>query len=170
MQNWYCVQDKRGVLYFGNSSNVLEYDGKNWRKIPIVKGVAVRSLYINSQGTIFVGTVGDFGYLAPQKNGDLIYQSLSSLLPAEKRTFSDVWHIQELNGAIHFQTSENIFVYEKNKLKVVAPTQNTFASISFKINDLLLLRERKIGLMKWDGKSLSLFPGGAFLQNTARIF
>jgi hypothetical protein len=44
MQNWYCVQDKRGVLYFGNSSNVLEYDGKNWRKIPIVKGVAVRSL------------------------------------------------------------------------------------------------------------------------------
>ena len=28
MQNWFCVQDKRGVLYFGNSSNVLEYDGK----------------------------------------------------------------------------------------------------------------------------------------------
>jgi hypothetical protein len=81
-----------------------------------------------------------------------------------------VWHIQELNGAIHFQTSENLFVYENSKLKVVAPTQNTFASISFKINTmLLLLRERKIGLMKWDGKSLSLFPGGAFLQNTAVV-
>lgn len=169
MQNWYCVQDKRGVLYFGNSSNVLEYDGKNWRKIPIVKGVAVRSLHINSQGTIFVGTVGDFGYLAPQKNGELVYQSLSSLLPAKQRTFSDVWNIQELNGAILFQTSENLFVYENSKLKVVSPTKNTFASISFKINNALLLRERKIGLMKWDGKSLSLFPGGAILQNTAVV-
>jgi serine phosphatase RsbU (regulator of sigma subunit)/ligand-binding sensor domain-containing protein len=169
MQNWFCVQDKRGVLYFGNSSNVLEYDGKNWRKIPIVKGVAVRSLYINSQGTIFVGAVGDFGYLAPQKNGDLVYQSLSSLLPAEQRTFADIWNIQELNGAILFQASENMFVYEKNKLKIVAPTKNTFASISFKINNALFLRERNIGLMKWDGKSLSLVPEGASLQNTAVV-
>jgi len=169
MQNWFCVQDKRGVLYFGNSSNVLEYDGKNWRKIPIVKGVAVRSLYINSQGTIFVGAVGDFGCLAPQKNGDLVYQSLSSLLPAEQRTFADIWNIQEVNGAILFQASENIFVYEKNKLKIVAPTKNTFASISFKINNALFLRERKIGLMKWDGKSLSLVPEGVFLQNTAVV-
>ncbi len=169
MQNWYCVQDKRGVLYFGNSSNVLEYDGKNWRKIPIAKGVAVRTLFISQQGTIFVGAVGDFGYLAPQKNGELVYKSLSTKLSEEQKKFADVWNIQELDGTIVFQTSENIFLYANDKLKVVSPTKNSFASISFKLNNSIFLRERKIGLMKWDGKSLSMVPGGEVLQNSAVI-
>ena len=33
VQNWAVIQDNRGVLYFGNVSGVLEYDGVNWRLI-----------------------------------------------------------------------------------------------------------------------------------------
>ena len=29
-QIWSMVQDKRGVMYFGNLNGVLEYDGKSW--------------------------------------------------------------------------------------------------------------------------------------------
>ena len=32
-QNWAIVQDKRGVIYVGSQSGVIEFDGVNWRLI-----------------------------------------------------------------------------------------------------------------------------------------
>jgi len=32
-QNWSVTQDHRGIMYFGNSSCILEYDGVSWRNI-----------------------------------------------------------------------------------------------------------------------------------------
>src|SRR5262247_843196 len=34
-QTWCIVQDRRGVLYFGANSAVLEFDGASWRRIPV---------------------------------------------------------------------------------------------------------------------------------------
>ena len=36
-QNWAIVQDKRGVMYFGNGNGVLEYDGVSWRLIRLAQ-------------------------------------------------------------------------------------------------------------------------------------
>ena len=47
-QNWAVVQDQRGVMYFGNNDDgVLEYDGNNWRKIPIPNNSRIYSLAID---------------------------------------------------------------------------------------------------------------------------
>ena len=62
-ENYCVVQDQRGVMYFGNSNGVLEYDGTNWNFIKTVPGTYVRSMAIDSTGTIYVGTYMDFGYL-----------------------------------------------------------------------------------------------------------
>ncbi|MCK6649353.1 MAG: SpoIIE family protein phosphatase [Bacteroidia bacterium] len=169
MQNWYCVQDSRGVLYFGNSSNVLEYDGRNWKKIPIVSGVAIRELCISKSGVIYVGAVGDFGYLKPLKNGEFVYRSLKDLIPASAQKFSDVWSVSEIDGAMVFQASENIYIYRDEKIEVVPPTTNTFASIAFDLNNALYFRERKIGLMKLSGNKISLLAQGEKLHNSAVI-
>ena len=37
IQNWVAVQDHRGVMYFGNSSGILEFDGQRWQLIPTRK-------------------------------------------------------------------------------------------------------------------------------------
>jgi len=34
-QNWAFVQDKRGVLYVGNTDGLLEFDGISWRQIKL---------------------------------------------------------------------------------------------------------------------------------------
>ena len=35
-QNWCITQDARGVIYVGNhDKGILEYDGVEWRRIPI---------------------------------------------------------------------------------------------------------------------------------------
>src|ERR1035437_7574601 len=72
-RSWAIVQDNRGVMFFGNGHEVLEYDGITWRfiKTPSV----VRSLTIDSAGCIFVGSNGDFGYLHSDSLGT--YQYLS---------------------------------------------------------------------------------------------
>lgn len=31
IQNWAIAQDERGVMYFGNNSGLLEFDGSAWR-------------------------------------------------------------------------------------------------------------------------------------------
>ena len=31
-QNWAIAQGKRGVMYFGGTEELLEFDGVNWRK------------------------------------------------------------------------------------------------------------------------------------------
>jgi hypothetical protein len=63
IQNCAIVQDKRGVIYVGNNDGVLEYDGIIWRLIKTPS--LVRSLAMDNSGRIFVGIMGDFGYLQP---------------------------------------------------------------------------------------------------------
>ena len=74
-QNHAIIQDKRGVMYFGNRDGILEFDGIYWRKIPVNEKL-VRSLAINENGQIYVGARNEFGYLLPDSVGELKYHSL----------------------------------------------------------------------------------------------
>ena len=90
-QNWAIVQDNRGFLYVGNNSKgVLEYDGTTWRSIPIPNNPIVRSLAVDSNGTVYVGAVREFGYLAPDSIGTLKYQSLNTITN-DTIQFSDIF-------------------------------------------------------------------------------
>lgn len=48
-QNWAILQDRRGIMYFGNSDGVLEYDGVSWRLIETRNKSVVRSLALDEQ-------------------------------------------------------------------------------------------------------------------------
>ncbi len=81
-QNWAGVQASNGLLYFGNGSGVLEYDGVRWRLIPVSNGTVVRSLDIDARGTVYVGAKNELGYLQAGQYGQLQYTSLVDRLPA----------------------------------------------------------------------------------------
>ena len=42
IQNFSIVQDKRGLIYFGNNKGVLVYDGVSWRLIPTANKTLAR--------------------------------------------------------------------------------------------------------------------------------
>lgn len=75
-QNWAIIQDNRGVIYFGNSSGILEFDGKKWRLIEVSNKSVVRSLAKDNKGIIYVRASSEFGYLASDASGLLKYISL----------------------------------------------------------------------------------------------
>src|SRR5580658_1582111 len=79
-QNWGVAQDKRGILYFANTDGLLEFDGNNWRIIAL-PGKSVRSVSVDSQGTVYVGGVGEFGLLKPDSTGTMKFVSLIDQVP-----------------------------------------------------------------------------------------
>jgi signal transduction histidine kinase/DNA-binding NarL/FixJ family response regulator len=62
-QNWGVVQDRQGLLLFGNDNLVLQYDGQRWEHIPVPGGSAIQGLAVNDDGEIWVGGVDQLGRL-----------------------------------------------------------------------------------------------------------
>ena len=87
-QNWCTVQDHRGILYFANGNGVLEFDGEHWRIIKVGNDNAVSSLVVDDSGRIYVGSIAEFGYLAPSLNGELKYVSLIQKIDKKYRNFN----------------------------------------------------------------------------------
>ncbi len=77
-QNWAIAQDRSGIMYFGNSNGLLEFDGVSWRltRLPIV-----RSLAIDTTGRIYVGLENDLGYLEPDTKGTPQYHLSKQKFP-----------------------------------------------------------------------------------------
>lgn len=69
-QIWAIVQDQRGVMYFGTSREILEFDGKNWKRLEVANKSIVRSLAMDKEQRIYVGASGEFGYLAADSRGE----------------------------------------------------------------------------------------------------
>ena len=51
-QIWSCIQDKRGVMYFGDSQQVIEFDGKTWNIISTTNNSAVKSLEVTTASLV----------------------------------------------------------------------------------------------------------------------
>ena len=126
-QNWAVVEDRRGVMYFGNTECVLEYDGVSWRKIPVSNGTVVRSLATDDSGTIYVGAHGEFGYLKPDAHGTMRYVSLLDRVPADARKFTDVWSVIPLGDAVYFGAYRGLFRWSRreNSVRVWKPVRTS---------------------------------------------
>jgi serine phosphatase RsbU (regulator of sigma subunit) len=158
-QTWSAVQDRFGIIYFGTSGNVIAFNGQSWQKIPVVTGVATRSLaYDSSSNIIYVGAVGNFGYLKSSVNGQREYVSVSDKLPVSEKNFADVWKTFLWNGTVVFQSSEHIFLYKDGVVKTIEP--KTSFALSFLVGKRLFVRERGVGLMEVNGDALQLMRGG----------
>jgi len=156
-QNHAIIQDKRGVMYFGNNEGILEFDGIYWRKIP-VKGKLVRSLAINENGRIYVGASNEFGYLIPDSVGELIYHSLIQYMDDINEDFGDVWKTHVTSEGVYFQTSDAIFRWNNDSLKTWRSEHKY--QISLILNNKLFVRERGVGLKIMTGDTLVLINHG----------
>ena len=159
-QNFTVIQDRDGILYFGNTNGVLTYDGHAWNLIPVTNQSEVHSLTEDpATGRIYVGAQGDFGYLEPNKfTGELEYISLISKLPSDARNFNDVWNIYALPKEVIFRSTTGIYIFRDSAVKVIKLPTSTHRS--FYVYNELLVREDGYGLRKLVNDSLVAMPGG----------
>lgn len=158
VQNWAIVQDDRGVMYFGNNSGVLEYDGATWRLIEVPNRTVVRSLVKGADGMIYVGAVGDLGYLAPDSLGRMQFVSLVEVIPEDFRDFADVWNSDVIGDEIYFNVGTYVFRWDGEEMHVY-PAEVAF-HLTRAVGDEYFLRQWEVGLMRLEGDELRLIPGG----------
>lgn len=158
VQNWAVVQDDRGIMYFGNNSGVLEYDGATWRLIEVPNRTVIRSLAKAEDGRIYVGAVGDLGYLEADSLGQMQFVSLRPSVPESYRDFADVWTVDVIGSDAYFTTSDYIFRWHGDSMRTWQ------AEESFHVADVVdstyYVRQWGFGLMRLEGEDLRLVPGG----------
>lgn len=134
-QNWAVVQDNRGFIYVANYQAVLEYDGTTWRSIEVPNGSYVYSLAMGDDGVVYVGAVNQFGYIAPDSIGNLVYKSLSDQVP-DSVAFSAIYDIYYHNGKVYYCSFEYDFVYADGQLETLYQLPD-LSTHSFLMNDTL---------------------------------
>ncbi len=164
---WCVLQDRRGVLYFGVASMVLEYDGVTWRKIPVPSAV-VRSLVMDDTGKIWVGAYGDFGYLEPDAHGTLQYKSLLEKVPQEERAFNDIWQVLITPQGNFFRSYERLFRWDGQRMHAWE-TQTRFQALS-EVHGHIYTAQTGIGLQEVVGDELRPVPGGEAYKNSPKLF
>lgn len=170
-QNWAIIQDDRGVMYFANNDKgILEFDGVTWRSIPVEKNAIVRSFAKDDKGTIYVGTVGDFGYLAPNKtNGLLEYKSLLGLFKdtIAKTKFTDIYKTYYYKNKIYFCSCQYIIIYDGESLRsIFLGDQAKYSNFwSFVVNNHMYIGSYFKGLREFQSdSSIQLAIGGSFYK------
>ncbi|MBI3711929.1 MAG: GGDEF domain-containing protein, partial [Burkholderiales bacterium] len=166
-QNWVSVQDRRGVMYFGNSTGILEFDGQRWQNIAVAGNPMVRSLTIAPDGTIYYGSIGDFGYLKETPSGKIEALSLKPLLAKDEPVFNDVWQVESTIDGIVFMTRSRLFRYHDGKLSSIA---GRFASSQAAVlNGNLIYVDSDKGISLLDGDQVLPIPQLAGMFTGKRV-
>ncbi|MFA5647018.1 MAG: SpoIIE family protein phosphatase [Bacteroidales bacterium] len=164
--NYSVTQDHRGVVYFGNSGisdgYILEYDGKNWAKIPVPNQTFILSLATDQNGTVYAGGVDDFGHLVSNEKGQVVYQSLAHLIKDKNTEVTRVWKIYTDEELVYFCTSYYIFTYNtltKTIENTKLPKDNFW---SFLVEKTLYTSNFYRGLLKLSNDTIVPAKGGDF--------
>lgn len=155
--NWASVKDDNGVIYFGNRSVVLAYNGVEWKKIKVQLNAPVYSLNIGIDRRVYFGTEDDFGYLANDSTGQVKFHSLAALLPANERKFGIIWKTHVIEDAVYFQCPDKIFRWKNNELKYWSPISKFH--FSYNVNNQIYVKDQETGLMKFTDGKLELVNG-----------
>lgn len=118
-QNWDITQDARGYIYVANSDGILVYDGQAWELVEMPDNGYAVSIATGSDGRVYVGTFGDFGYLEKDRAGNHRYQSLSSKVsPEDREAMGEITDIKVNDGIVYFEESSRIYIYENGIIRV----------------------------------------------------
>ena len=159
-QAWAIAQDLRGVMFFGTTSGILEFDGANWwvfHQTPII------SLSLDSAaGIIYAGGIGDFGYISADKKGRSIYVSLLDKVPEQYRDFGNIWYTYVTPKGVFFIGNDKIFRLNKGKIRVWTSENQSFHT-AFKIGNSIYVRDKIRGLLQIKEETLELIEGSKLL-------
>ncbi|HJY11227.1 MAG TPA: hypothetical protein VJ304_00485, partial [Flavobacterium sp.] len=159
-ENCDLIQDSKGMMFFANHFGIMQFHGVRWSIVTQPENRSmVRSLAIDKKDKIYVGAQGDFGYTVQLPNGQYKYTSLVKLLPVSARNFGDVLHTVIRNNEVIFFSNEAIFIYKKNKIKVIqSPTK--FDDF-FDTNKAIYVSDNVKGLLKLEKDALVTIPNSA---------
>ncbi len=161
-QNWDIVQDHNGIIYVANIQELIQYDGVSWTGIDIPNST-VRSVTFDKEGTIYVGSISDFGYLTEDSSNTLVYKSLLPLIDTDSIHFTSVYQSIVTNHGVYFRSSEYLMKYFNGK--VTAWEAETRFGRMYKTSGHLYINIKRRGLHEIVNDEFIPVAGGELFAN-----
>ncbi len=155
---WGIVQANNGAIFFGTTGfGILMYQNNQWSTIKIPHAHIIYSLAKDEKGVIYVGTIGDFGYLE-EKNKTYYYHSLLDKEWVSQNPVDIVWNIITNEQGVYFQTRKIIYRWHNETLTSVKG-----ASFFYKMNKVkekIYLRYQNKGFVQIQGSHIKIVENG----------
>ncbi|MDB5240965.1 MAG: hypothetical protein JWP57_1590 [Spirosoma sp.] len=147
-QNFAFAQDRRGILYVGNFTGVLEYDGLNWRTITTQNVTKVSALLTAKNGTVYVGANGEFGFLRPDSTGTLGFVSLSSHIHTR---YNEIISVLEGRDGVYFVAKNSLFRWNGRAVTEWRASADILSA--FQLNQEIYVAQKQYGLCSFHNGS-----------------
>jgi signal transduction histidine kinase/ligand-binding sensor domain-containing protein len=157
--NFRVIQSQSGLLYFGNFESLLAYDGIKWQKSLKFQTMSMAE---TSDGEIFVGSFGDFGYLRTNNQGELQFTSLKPHLNHQLELASIIWVTIATIDGVYFYSKQGIFKWDGSTLS--AWLSNEYRAKIYWQDDLYVIKKNE-GLVKLNDTGHDLIKGTETLAN-----
>ena len=132
-QNWAIAQDEHGVLFFGNTYGLLEFNGADWILHSTPNITFIRSVYVDTDGRIYCGSFEEFGYWQRDSYGELHYTSLSrQFLDHEALSNIDIWKIFRIGENLYLHSFSKLFIYDGEEIKIIESDDTLLPMFEYK--------------------------------------
>ena len=154
-QCWSAAQDARGVMYIGNYSLALEYDGSAWRSIPTGQSGWINAMaYDAATDRVYVGGHDELGYLQAVPGGGREFVSLLDKAPADARAPGEVRGVYATPDGVFFVGEHQVLRWREGGFKAWRlPTGKQLHSGW--AGDHLYVQTREIGLLRLEGDTFA---------------
>lgn len=160
-QIWNVAQGNDEAMYFANNHYLLRYDGVKWEKNMLPNKTIMRSIMVDGD-KIYSGSYKEFGYWF-RKAGKMHYTSISKGKNVfDEKENEEIWKIFKFNNKIHFQSFNEIFVLENNKIKKIKLP--FLISYCFIVGNQLLIASVERGIYKMNNSKIEKVKGWDILE------
>jgi len=149
-QNFDISQGKDGLIYFGNTNGIIEYDNHSW---DIIRMSGTPSIDVDCYERNFVGGFNTIGYLKKTRYGT----KLISLLNQEIEKPGQINKIVALCGECFFATDTCIYKYQNDELSIFLSDRKPVKI--FKVAGELYVHIMEKGLLHYKNGNLEQIEG-----------
>ena len=110
--NWDIIQDESGVMYIGNNTCILSFDGREWRSIRGSRNLERAQFTQVDSGYIYWGSNRDLGYLSSNFLGETEIISLKDSLPKSHRDSLDIRWVTHAGKEVLFFSKSYLYRWD----------------------------------------------------------
>lgn len=117
-QNWSLAQSADGLIYVGNNTTLLEFDGNVWKNYPLPDKDLVRAIFVSDDQRVYCGAYEEFGYFEITP-AEAKYYSLSDIFEQSEIRNEEIWNIVSCDGNVIFQSFTSLFIYDGTDVTMI---------------------------------------------------
>jgi diguanylate cyclase (GGDEF)-like protein len=156
------AQSRDGLIYAGDATGLLEFDGRNWRRIPLPTESPVLVLGVTRAGALVAGG-GEFLHVIPDPNTPDHVIEVAAALPAGLQGSGDFWEFAE-DDAQWCVRSPALLVCQGNKGFTTFPAAHGYGRM-FQTRSRILIEVDRAGLSQVTPQGPQLIVGGDVLDD-----